>query len=61
MLVAFYFFRFVELVTPAPVTAMRVRMADPASTVRRIVKYRLSRFAVGTGYNEVPIERLTRF
>lgn len=59
MLIAFYVFRFVEPVTLTLVTVMRIGKADPASTFRRIVKYRLSRFAVGTGYNEVPLEGLT--
>jgi hypothetical protein len=59
VLVAFYVFRVVKLLTFTFVTAMRIGMTDSGSTFGWIVEHRLSRFAIGTGYDKVPIEGLT--
>lgn len=59
MLVAFYVFRLIERLTLTLVTAVRIGMSDSRSAFGRIVEHRLSRFAVGTRYDEVPLEGLT--
>jgi hypothetical protein len=59
VLVTFYILWFIELFTPTFIAPMLICLANSRLAVRRIVEEGLPRFAFGTRYDQVPLERLT--
>jgi hypothetical protein len=57
VLVAFYVFWFVETFGLTLIAPMLIGVADFGLTLGWIGKEGLARFAVGTGYDKVPLER----
>jgi hypothetical protein len=51
--------RIVVAVSFAVITLVIIRASNSCFAVRRIAEDRLPGFAMRTGYNEVPLERLT--